>query len=62
MIQETIREIKKLNDKMVYDKNNDYAFNKFRIERDILISKLEEEIESLKDFDTWKEWKNSVNL
>lgn len=62
MIQKTIKEIKKLNDKMVYDKNNDYAFNKFRIERDILISKLEEEIESLKDFDTWKEWKNSVNL
>lgn len=58
MIQETIKDIKQLNDKMVYDKNNDYAFNQFRIKRDSLIAKLEEEIEELKDFYVWKEWKN----
>ena len=62
MIQETIKEIKELNDKMFFHRNNDYAFHQFRVKRDNLISKLEQEIEELKDFDTWKEWKNSVYL
>lgn len=62
MIQETIKEIKELNAKMLYDRNNEHAFNQFRTKRDVLISKLEKEIEELKDFEVWKEWKNSVNL
>jgi len=62
MIQETIKQIKELNNKINIDKHNDYMFNQYRIERDQLISKLEKEIEELKDFDNWKEWKNSVYL
>lgn len=62
MIQDTIREIKKVNEMMNYDRHNDFVQKQNKDRRDSLIAKLEKEIEELKDFDTWKEWKNSVNL
>lgn len=62
MIQDTIREIKKVNEMMNYDRHNDFVQKQNKDRRDSLIVKLEKEIEELKDFDTWKEWKNSVNL
>ena len=65
MIQDVIEEIIKVNqmiDLHATNKDSDFMLKQYQHKRYKLISELEEEIEKLKDFDNWKEWKNSVYL
>jgi len=63
MIQDIIEEIKKVN-KMVdlHSINGGLMLEQYKSKRERLFVELESEIETLNDFDNWKEWKNSVYL
>lgn len=60
MIQDIIEEIRKVNEMIDLHCNNeiDITLSQYKSIRDRLIFELEEEIEKLKDFENWKEWKN----
>ena len=65
MIRDIIEEIKKVNQMVDLHSTNidsDFMLKQYQSKRDQLISELEYELEKLKEFDNWKEWKNSVNL
>jgi hypothetical protein len=59
MIQDIIEEIIKVN-KMVdlHSINGGLVLEQYKSMRERLFIELESEIESLKEFDNWKEWKN----
>jgi hypothetical protein len=63
MIQDIIEEIIKVN-KMVdlHSVNGGLMLEQYKSKRERLFVELESEIEKLKEFDNWKEWKNSVYL
>lgn len=63
MIQDIIEEIKKVN-KMIdlHSINGGLMLEQYKSMRESLFIKLESEIEKLKEFDNWKEWKNSLYL
>jgi|688.fasta_scaffold2068190_2 hypothetical protein len=63
MIQDIIEEIIKVN-KMVdlHSINGGLMLEQYKSKRERLFVELESEIEKLKEFDNWKEWKNSVYL
>lgn len=63
MIQDIVEEIKKVN-KMIdlHSINGDLMLEQYKSMRERLFVELESEIEKLKEFDNWKEWKNSVYL
>ena len=63
MIQDTVEEIKKVN-KMIdlHSINGGLMLEQYKSKRERLFAELESEIEKLKEFDNWKEWKNSVYL
>jgi hypothetical protein len=63
MIQDIVEEIKKVN-KMIdlHSINGGLMLEQYKSKRERLFVELESEIEKLKEFDNWKEWKNSVNL
>jgi hypothetical protein len=63
MIQDIVEEIIKVN-KMVdlHSINGGLMLDQYKSKRERLFVELESEIEKLKEFDNWKEWKNSVNL
>jgi hypothetical protein len=63
MIQDIIEEIIKVN-KMVdlHSINGRLMLEQYKSKRERLFVELESEIEKLKEFDNWKEWKNSVYL
>jgi hypothetical protein len=63
MIQDIIEEIKKVN-KMIdlHSINDGLMLDQYKSKRERLFVELESEIEKLKEFDNWKEWKNSVYL
>lgn len=63
MIQDIIEEIKKVN-KMIdlHSINGGLMLEQYKSMRESLFIELESEIENLKEFDNWKEWKNSVYL
>jgi hypothetical protein len=60
MIQDIIEEIRKVNEMIDLHCNNgiDITLSQYKSIRDRLIFELEKEIEKLKDFENWKEWKN----
>ena len=65
MIQDIIEEIKKVNQMIDFhstNKDSDFMLKQYQSKRDQLILELEEELVKLDDFDSWKEWKNSVYL
>jgi hypothetical protein len=65
MIRDIIEEIKKVNQMVDLHSTNidsDFMLKQYQSKRDQLISELEYELEKLKEFDNWKEWKNSVYL
>jgi hypothetical protein len=59
MIQDIIEEIKKVN-KMIdlHSINDGLMLEQYKSMRERLFVELESEIEKLKEFDNWKEWKN----
>jgi hypothetical protein len=63
MIHDIIEEIIKVN-KMVdlHSINGGLMLEQYKKRRENLFTELESEIENLKEFDNWKEWKNSVYL
>jgi hypothetical protein len=69
MIQDKIKELKKINKiidieqtVLFHQMSHELEINLLKSKRDQLISELEEELVKLDDFDNWKEWKNSVYL
>lgn len=62
-IIEEIKEVNKMIDIHSKDKNkSDSMLEQYQYRRDKLIIELETNIESILDFDNWKDWKNSINL
>ena len=63
MIQDIIEEIKKVN-KMIdlHSINGGLMLEQYKKRRENLFIELESEIENLKEFDNWKEWKNFIYL
>ena len=63
MIQDIIEEIKKVNTMVdLHSINGELMLEQYKSMREKLFIELESEIEKLKEFDNWKEWKNSVYL
>jgi hypothetical protein len=63
MIQDIIEEIKKVNTMVdLHSINGGLMLEQYKSGRERLFIELESEIEKLKEFDNWKEWKNSVYL
>ena len=63
MIQDIIEEIKKVNTMVdLHSINGELMLEQYKSMRERLFIELESEIEKLKEFDNWKEWKNSVYL
>ena len=63
MIQDVIEEIKKVNQMIdLHSINGGLMLEQYKSMRERLFVELESEIEKLKEFDNWKEWKNSVYL
>lgn len=65
MIQDKIKELKELNklidiEEGVMSHESEIGLLKFK--RDEIISEIENKLELLKEFDNWKEWKNTVYL
>lgn len=60
-IIEEIKEVNKMIDNHSKDKS-DSILEQYQYRRDKLIIELETNIESILDFDNWKDWKNSINL
>ena len=61
MIQDIIEEIKKVNAMIdLHSINGGLMLHQYKSIREKLFVELESEIENLKEFETWKEWKNSV--
>jgi hypothetical protein len=59
MIQDTIEEIKKVNNMIdLHSINGGLILEQDKSMREKLFIELESEIEKLKEFDNWKEWKN----
>jgi hypothetical protein len=59
MIQDTIEEIKKVNNMIdLHSINGGLILEQYKSMREKLFIELESEIEKLKEFDNWKEWKN----
>ncbi len=59
MIKEIIEDIKNVNKMIDMHSNdkNDPILEQYQYKRDKTISELEIALESLKDFDVWKEWR-----
>ena len=63
MILDIIEEIKKVNTMVdLHSINGGLMLEQYKKRRENLFIELESEIEKLKEFDNWKEWKNSVYL
>ena len=63
MILDIIEEIKKVNTMVdLHSINGGLMLEQYKSKRERLFADLESEIEKLKEFDNWKEWKNSVYL
>ena len=63
MILDIIEEIKKVNTMVdLHSINGGLMLEQYKSKRERLFAELESEIEKLKEFDNWKEWKNSVYL
>ena len=63
MILDIIEEIKKVNTMVdLHSINGGLMLEQYKKRRENLFTELESEIEKLKEFDNWKEWKNSVYL
>lgn len=61
MIQDVIEEIKKVNQMIDLNSiNGGLMLEQYKSIREKLFIELDSEIENLKEFDNWKEWKNSV--
>jgi uncharacterized protein YllA (UPF0747 family) len=59
MIQDIIEEIKKVNTMVdLHSNNGELMLEQYKSMRERLFIELESEIEKLKEFDNWKEWKN----
>ena len=59
MIQDVIEEIKKVNQMIdLHSINGGLMLEQYKSIREKLFIELESEIENLKEFDNWKEWKN----
>ena len=59
MIQDIIEEIKKVNQMIdLHSVNGGLMLEQYKNRRERLFIELESEIENLKEFDNWKEWKN----
>jgi hypothetical protein len=59
MIQDVIEEIKKVNQMIdLHSINGGLMLEQYKSMRERLFVELESEIEKLKEFDNWKEWKN----
>lgn len=58
-IQNIIEEIKKLNHIIdLHSINGGIMLQQYKARRDKLFIDLESEVENLKEFENWKEWKN----
>jgi hypothetical protein len=63
MILDIIEEIKKVNTMVdLHSINGGLMLEQYKKRRENLFIELESEIENLKEFDNWKEWKNYVYL
>ena len=65
MIQNKIKELKEINrlidiEETIMSHESKVGLLKFK--RDEIISEIENKLELLKEFDNWKEWKNTVYL
>lgn len=59
MIQDIIEEIKKVNTMIdLHSINGDLMLDQYKSMRERLFIELDSEIENLKEFDNWKEWKS----
>jgi hypothetical protein len=59
MIQDVIEEIKKVNQMIdLHSINGGLMLEQYKSMRERLFVELDSEIEKLKEFDNWKEWKN----
>lgn len=59
MILDIIEEIKKVNTMVdLHSINGGLMLEQYKSKRERLFAELESEIEKLKEFDNWKEWKN----
>ena len=62
MIQDKIKELKEVNRIIDLRNGSGVSVESHISRRNQIISEIEKNLELLKDFDTWKEWKNSVYL
>lgn len=59
MIQDRIKEIEKINQLIdIHSINGGIMLQQYKVKRDNLFVELKTEIENLKEFENWKEWKN----
>ncbi len=59
MIQDKIKEIEKINQLIdIHSINGGIMLQQYKAKRDNLFVELKSEIENLKEFENWKEWKN----
>lgn len=59
MIQDIIEQIKRLNHMIdLHSINGGIMLQQYKAKRDKLFIDLESEVENLKEFENWKEWKN----
>jgi len=61
MILDKIQELKSLNNLIDSRTESESISESYKIRRDKILLDLEKEIEELGDFDTWKEWKNTIS-
>jgi len=57
MIEDIIKEIQELNHILDLSRDNIFLYRNYKSKRDELFSKLQKEVENLRDFEVWKEWK-----
>jgi hypothetical protein len=65
MIQNKIKELIEVNKLIDIEEgvmSHESEMDSLKFKRDQIISEIEEEIIKLNNFDTWKEWKNSLSL
>lgn len=59
IIEDIIEEIKSLNHIIdIHSINGGIMLQQYKSKRDRLFTELESEIDNLKEFENWKEWKN----
>lgn len=65
MIQDKIKELIEVNKLIDIEEgvmSHESEMDSLKFKRDQIISEIKEEIIKLNNFDTWKEWKNSLSL